>query len=242
MNNLKIFVLHNDENYLNKIKVNKHIEKINLNNLSINKIHSRNELAENRFMSYLANNLSIIQKYEYIGIASARWNEKYKVYKEKKVMPIEEVPLVYDEFKKSNVYVAAPISNWYSESCDNHKGIDVYINELLERNKFKKTGMSFYSNNFICTKKTMVDFLKWWIKEFNYFFEKYGTKYNYDSSSFIEYKENVNCAYFYERLTISYFANKKYNIVKLNPDFSKMSIFNKRQEEINFFNRSTKIF
>jgi len=50
MNNLKIFVLHNDENYLKKIKVNKHIEIINLNKLSGNKIYRINALAENRFI------------------------------------------------------------------------------------------------------------------------------------------------------------------------------------------------
>jgi len=241
MNNLKIFVLHNDENYLKKIKVNKHIEIINLNKLSGNKIYRINALAENRFIWYLANNLSIVGKYEYIGIASARWNEKYKVDTEKKVIPIEKVPSLHDKFKKSSVYVAAPISNWYNESCENHIGINVYMDELLERNKFKKTGISFYSNNFICTKSIMIDFLRWWIKEFNYFFEKYGINYNYDSYNFQNHKMHVNCAYFYERLTISYFANKKYNVVKLNSDFSNSNYFKTRQEEINFFNKNTKI-
>ena len=52
---------------------------------------------------------------------------------------------------------------------------------------------------------------------------------------------HVNCAYFYERLTISYFANKKYNIVKLNSDFLNSNYFKNRQEQIKFFNKNTKI-
>jgi len=242
MKNLKIFVLHNEKNYLNKIKDNDFIEKINLNYLSLNNIYQRNELAENRFFIHLANNISMIENFEFIGIASARWNEKYKVYQEKQIMPIEEIHLGYDKFKNNSVYVAAPIYDWYKESCHQHDGMNFYIDELLERNNFKKLGMSFYSNNFVCKKNIMIEFLKWWKKEFDYFFSKYGINYDYDSSNFSDFKEHVNCAYFYERLTLAYFANQKYEIIKLEPKIFKSNNSSGRYESLKRFNKKNKFF
>lgn len=242
MKNLKIFVLHSDKNYLNKIKDNAFIEKVNLNYLSLSKVHQRNELAENRFFIYLYNNLSIIENYEFICIASARWNEKYKVYSEKQILPIEEIHVGYEKFKNNTVYVAAPIYDWYKESCEQHEGMNFYIDELLKRNNFKRLGMSFYSNNFLCKKNILIDFLKWWKKEFDYFFDKYGIDYDYDSSNFSEYKEHVNSAYFYERLTLAYFANKKYEIIKLEPKFFKSNNNYGRNELLKRFDKKNKFF
>lgn len=159
MKKLIIFALHNDKKYLNQIKNADHIEKINLNYLSLNSIYQRNELAENRFFIYLWNNSNIFESYEYIGVASARWNEKYEVYSKKNVMPLEEINLAVDRFKKNHVYVAAPIKDWYNESCNMHEGMNFYIDEILERNNFNKSGLSFYSNNFICKKDMFVEFL-----------------------------------------------------------------------------------
>lgn len=242
MKKLIVFVLHNDKNYLNNIKNIEFIEKVNLNYLSLNQAYQRNELAENRFLIYLSNNNAIFDNYEYVGIASARWNEKYDVYTKKTILPIEEVGIGIEKFKKNHIYVPAPIKDWYHESCHFHEGMNFYLDEILQRNNFKKEGMSFYSNNFIARKDIMVEFLKWWRKEFDYFFGKYGLDYDYDSTNFSDYKEHVNCAYFYERLTISYFANKKYEIVKLEPKVFKSTNFAGRQENLKRCNNKIKFF
>ncbi len=219
MNDIKIFVLHNEEEVLNKAVSNTFIKKINLNNLELNEKYKTNKLAENRFLIYLSNNISILENCDYIGICSASWDKKYKTDQEfSDVLKLEKVPNLVKYFKKNVIYVPAPIKeNWYEKSIYMHEGMEVYIDELLKRNNFKKKGSSFYSNNFICKRSILIEFLKWWKKEFDYFFEKYECEYKYDSQNCPNYKENVNCAYFYERITVAYFANKSYNIVGLEP-------------------------
>lgn len=239
MSNIILYVIHNEESYLNKIVANDSIKKFNLNKLSLDKIYQRNELAENRFLIYLSKNLHLLEKYDYIGICAASWNEKYKTH-ENQVLPIEKINTYADKFKKGIVYVAAPVFTWYEETINNHQGMEVYLKELLERNNFKKNGTSFYSNNFVCSKRIMIDFLKWWKIEFEYFFKKHGINYSYNSSNFSNYKPHVNCAYFYERLTISYFANKKIDILKLHPENFKSTI-NNRNNTIRRFNTQSKL-
>lgn len=249
MNDIKIFVIHNEEEVLNKASSNKFIKKINLNNLELNEKYKTNKLAENRFLIYLSNNIGILEDYDYIGICSASWDEKYKTDQEDStVLKLEKVPDLVKSFKKNFIYVPAPIKeDWYEKSIYNHEGMEVYIDELLKRNNFKKTGSSFYSNNFICKRSILIEFLKWWKKEFDYFFEKYECEYEYNSENCPNYKENVNCAYFYERITVAYFANKNYNIVGLDP---KIKITNNNTGEYNLirsktienFNKNLKLF
>lgn len=248
MNEIKIFVLHNEEEVLNKVVSNKFIKKINLNNLELNEKYKTNKLAENRFLIYLSNNTSILEDCDYIGICSASWDEKYKTNEESSaVLKLEKVPDLVKSFKKNFIYVPAPIKeNWYEKSIYNHEGMEVYIDELLKRNNFKKTGSSFYSNNFICKRSILIEFLKWWKKEFDYFFEKYKCEYEYDSENCPNYKENVNCAYFYERITVAYFANKNYNIVGLDPkrkitDDNTDEYNTVRSEAIENFNKNLKL-
>jgi hypothetical protein len=249
MNDIKIFVIHNEEEVLNKVVSNKFIKKINLNNLELNEKYKTNKLAENRFLIYLSNNKGILADYDYIGICSASWDYKYETDKEDStVLRLEKVPELVKYFKKNFIYVPAPIKeNWYERSIYSHAGMEIYIDELLERNKFKKTGSSFYSNNFICKRSILINFLDWWRKEFDYFFEKYECEYEYDSENCQNYKENVNCAYFYERITLAYFANKNYNIVGLDPrrkiTDDKACEYNLiRAETIKNFNKNSKLF
>jgi len=251
MKEIQIFVIHNEEELLNKVNSNKFIKKINLDNLELDEKYKNNQLAENRFLIHLSNNTSLLSDCEYIGICSASWNSKYKTNEEySSVFKLENLPELVSNFKKSFIYAPALVEeSWYEESICNHVGMEVYIDELLKRNNFKKTGTSFYSNNFICKKSILIEFLKWWRKEFDYFFEKYEYKYEYDSEQCPNYKPHVNCSYFYERLTIAYFANKNYNIVSLDPNkmisanASKANEYqSKRRENILKFNKSLKLF
>lgn len=243
MENLKLFVIHNEEKMLSSVGNHKAIKKFNLNNLTIEDKYKNNSLAENRFLIYLSNNTSILKDYDYVGICSASWNSKYKIHESNpKVIQLEKIPDYIDCFKKNFIYVSALVKDWYKESKEHHVGMELYINELLSRNNFKNKGTSFYSNNFICKKNIMIDFLRWWRSEFDYFFEKYKFDYEYDSESFHNYKSHVNCAYFYERLTIAYFANKDYNIFQLSPKNFNVADNEIRIDSIKKFNKSAKIF
>jgi hypothetical protein len=115
MNDIKIFVIHNEEEVLNKVVYNKFIKKINLNNLELDEKYKNNKLAENRFLIYLSNNINLLSDCDYIGICSASWDYKYKTSKEDSVvLKLEKVPELAKSFKKNFIYVPAPVDkNWY---------------------------------------------------------------------------------------------------------------------------------
>ena len=252
MENIKLFVIHNDENLLNSIPSSKFIKKINLNNLELEPKYQNNALAENRFLIHLSNNTSLVRDYDYVGICSASWNKKYKVnHRDSDVFALEKIPELVDNFKKNSIYVPAHVRDWYEETINNHIGMEIYLDELLKRNNFKNYGDSFYSNNFICKKSLLIEFLKWWRNEFNYFFDKYKYEYDFDSESCPNYKAHVNCSYFYERLTVTYFANKSYKIIQLDPkkiiagasvNTARKEFQVSRDENIRNFNKNTKFF
>jgi len=250
MNNIIIFALHNEKKILNTIYDDPSIKKINLNDLKLEPKYADNSLAENRFFIYLHENIDILNNYDYIGVCSASWNFKYKTLNQNSnVIKLEKIPELAEEFKNSFVYVPSFVKDWYNESIFNHAGIEVYIDELLKRNNFKKTGNSFYSNNFICKRSIFVNFIKWWKVEFDYFFKKYRYKYYYNSENYNNYKSHVDCSYFYERLTIAYFANKKYNIFQLDPKkmimpdiLKKNKAILAREKNIKNFNDNSKLF
>ena len=250
MNNIIIFVLHNEQKFLNSIYDEKSLKKINLNDLKLEPKYADNSLAENRFFIYLSENIDILNNYDYIGVCSASWNFKYKTLNENSnVVRLEKIPELAEDFKNSFIYVPSFVKDWYNESIFNHAGIEVYIEELLKRNNFKKTGNSFYSNNFICKKSIFINFIKWWKVEFDYFFKKYRYTYYYNSENYQNYKHHVDCSYFYERLTIAYFANKKYNIFQLDPKKMIMpDVLKKnrailiREKNIKNFNDNSKLF
>jgi hypothetical protein len=53
MKEIQIFVIHNEEELLNKVNSNKFIKKINLDNLELDEKYKNNKLAENRFLIHL---------------------------------------------------------------------------------------------------------------------------------------------------------------------------------------------
>jgi hypothetical protein len=250
MNNVIIFVLHNEQEVLNKIYAGPSVKKINLNDLNLDPKYANNSLAENRFFVYLSENIDILKDYDYIGVCSASWDFKYKTLnKNSNVIELGKIPELAEEFDNPFIYVPSFVKDWYNESIFNHAGMEVYIDELLKRNNFKSTGNSFYSNNFICKRSIFINFIKWWKVEFDYFFKKYRYTYHYNSENYENYKPDVNCSYFYERLTISYFANKKYNIFQLDPKkiimpdvLKKNRTILAREKNIKKFNDNSKLF
>jgi hypothetical protein len=250
MNNVIIFALHNEQKILNTIHAGPSVKKINLNDLDLQPKYANNSLAENRFFIYLSKNINILKDYDYIGVCSASWDFKYKTLnKNSNVIEFQKISELAEELEDPFIYVPSLVEDWYNESIFNHAGIEVYIDELLKRNNFISTGNSFYSNNFICKKSIFINFIKWWKVEFDYFFEKYRYTYHYNSENYENYKPDVNCSYFYERLTIAYFANKKYNIFQLDPKkmimpdvLKKNRTILEREKRIKNFNDNSKLF
>lgn len=197
----KIFVIYHDKQVLDSIQSD---NKILLGDLPIGEFQI-NALAENRFLWFLSNNINLINT-DFIGIAAASWNTKYSIKK------IEELKNI--QIQKNQVFVADKVANWYNASENCHPGMGKLIKEICQRNKFKIKGDSFWSNNFICHAEIMKNFLEWWRKEFLFFFEKYKIDPPF-TNKWPHYKPNLHCAYFFERLTVTYFANQPLNIIQI---------------------------
>ena len=195
---VKIFAVHSSHCILkNGVPNRDFIVKVNLNSLPKCK-YSENCLAENRFLYYLATRHELINE-EYIGILSGRYKYKYP-----KSCMMQHLHLL--SYKRDEILVPCPTEDWYSHSERSHPGMRHLVDELCERNMFKKEGSSFYSNNFICHRDVMIDFLRWWLENFEYFYGKYDNKFSF-GSTYELYQKNLHPSYFYERLTVAYFAN-----------------------------------
>ncbi len=207
MKSLQLFVIYHDEAVLERIPDRRFIKKYVLDSLDTE--YQIPSIAENRFLYFLSTNRHFIHT-EHVGIAAASWNRKYR-RAEPPIPPIESLdhyPPAHNE-----VLVAAKVNHWYAASERCHPGIRLLIDEICSRNGFRTTGDSFWSNNFICERQVMLDFLLWWNKEFVHFFSKYGEKPPF-SNAWNGYKAWLHPAYFYERLTIAYFANQRHLTIR----------------------------
>lgn len=199
MPKLTIHVVYSNQEVLDRIGDRSHIRKVRLDLLPIGK-YQVNELAETRFL------LSDIPlDSEYIGFSSARWNEKYPDN-----VPLEELdqlPLAPDV-----VWVGFPaLACWAAFSEDVHPGMLPYLQELHAVSGLPAlTGHSFWSNNFICHRQVFADFLAKWRAMFDAMYARHGCNFkfgnNYARSKL--YIPALHPAYFYERLTVLYFANR----------------------------------
>jgi len=203
---MKVFVIHTNIETLQKVPELSFIQKINLNELNITR-YKENCLAENRMLYYLSENKTILAD-DHTGMLSARCEDKYKRFK------INQIRYLRPD--ENTIYAADLTDQWYEKSEQEHPGMLSYMKEIMERNSWENTkGMSFYSNNFICHKNTLIKFLDWWRVEFEYFYKKNNNRF-YFLSNYRDYKKDLHQAYFYERLTIAYFANHNYEIKPIN--------------------------
>lgn len=197
MGELLVHVLYH--NAKQKIKAN-HLDYCNLNDLPFDP-----SLAENRFF------LSDIHiQSEYIGIASASWNDKYPT-------SIKLENLNDLSFEESIVY-APDLSNkfWLLDSEKVHPGMFKILILLSEKFNLDISKSTLWANNFICHKKVFKDFLSFWKEAYNFCIEE--KLFNYHVGA-----ENMHrhAAYLGERLTCLYFSSRKDLEIKstCNPPF-----------------------
>ena len=199
---MKLFVVHTHVCTLKFVPKLSFIQKHDLNQLQMDRF-TENCLAENRMLYYLSQNTHLLDDI-HVGLASARWNEKYRC------MRVHQLQLLKPD--EETVYAAEPTDRWYDDSESNHPGMQGYMHEIMDRNGWKDTsGLSFYSNNFVCHRNTMMAFLKWWVDNFQHFYAKHNNQFHFNNN-YRRYNPKLHQAYFYERLTILYFANQKYKI------------------------------
>ena len=215
--NIKIFVLCHNKTSLEQAPSSHSIEKINLNDLIL-PIPNSNDLAENRF--FLLPESFFQSCPEYIGVLTWQFNKKYN-----NLLPIENLAqVIQSKMNPQLVWAASPTEyfndgKWVEWSLSYHKTIGPYLQELSEFTNIPlANNPTIWANNFICHKSVFLDFLKFFKNVFNHFHEKY--KYNFDFH--VDDRSRV-AAYFYERVAMFYFSNRKdLSIVKLpeKPEFN----------------------
>lgn len=205
---VKIFVVHSSNCVLkNSVPNCDFIKKFNLQ--FVPGKHRQNSLAENRFLHHLALNQSLLDS-EYVGVMSGRYAEKYP-----RATRLSHLNLV--RYRPEEVVAPCVVEDWYSHSERSHPGMRRLLDELCERNGFRNCGRSFYSNNFVCHRDVMKKFLSWWLENFEYFHGKYEDKFDF-GSTYELYNKDLHPSYFYERLTVSYFANQNLVVKEMPPD------------------------
>jgi hypothetical protein len=200
---LKIFILGHETNVLSNINNHESFIKVNLNTLPLS-FDNTQELAENRFF---LSDFHTSYNSEYLGLISQNFQIKYNLSHTK-------ILSVKNHLKSNTIFVPNfADSDWYLHTKKRHKGIEKYILEISSLYNLPLNNNSvFWSNNFICHSSVYKCFLIYFRSAFNYLSNKYG--YNFDYN--VEFNcKNRKAAFLYERLTMLYFSNKKYNIVNM---------------------------
>lgn len=187
-----IYVLAENEEKLQLVENNPNFQKVNLSLLDVGK-YQLNCLAENRIF------LSELPETPTVGFATARWDQKYK----HKISKLESLSPT-----GTSVYVADLTGKeWAFRSDTLHPGMYKLLQELSSFSGLPlDAGETFYSNNFVCSWEVFADFSPFWKKCFHHFFDKYGPNLPF-KNCWSGYKQELHPAYFFERITMLYFAN-----------------------------------
>jgi hypothetical protein len=186
---------------------------VNLNRLAIDR-HQRNNLAESRI--YLDPNLmDRFEGREYVGLATARWNQKYMHSGIARLEDLHEYEYLLDEKVVLVADLADPVK-WIDTTCFFNIGMHKFIDELAEWTGMPRTnGPSFWANNFICHRSVFADYLKHFLKVFDYFTNKYDNRFDFKGMD-----PKRTPAFFYEAVTVHYFANRSdltFKLIKKPP-------------------------
>jgi hypothetical protein len=191
---LKIYVCGHEEKWLSQVPKLPFLVPLNLNDLEIGEFQD-NRLAESRVF------LAELPLADYVGFVTARWPEKFShLWTLDKLQDLDLKPNV--------VYGPAVVTQdmmFHSEVY--HPGMGRLLTELKEQFPFNTVGTACWCNNFICAKRTYLDFREVWREQFQWIHQKYGYELPYEVGNFDERRK---AAYFYERLTVIYFSNKNY--------------------------------
>jgi hypothetical protein len=200
---LKVFVLWHDSSRIWRYPWRWYHQYINLSELPIGEFKCE-AIAESR--AYLAD-LPIAPEDEYIGMASARWNEKYR-------HEVTRLENLHHLNLSPNVVWAADRTphGWAYNSDYHHPGMYPLLEEMARITGLQLTNNpTLYGNNFVCHRSVFEDLVVHIRKVISYFHKKYHFDIPFNNGHFDRVRQ---AAYFYERATMLYFANRSDLIIK----------------------------
>jgi len=195
-----IYVLSHNPELLWIADVGHDYYKVYLNNLHIGTKHNSNLYGECRAF------LCDFEISDVTGIVNARWNNKYPKISTRLADLSKYIDLCNIKPNEVHAPWTCP-SNWYTHTINVHPDMKKLLDELKEFSglEFNDDKPTLCANDMIMCKQTMHDWLAFWRKCFHHFDNKYGALlpmmyHNMDPSR--------GPAYFYERITALYFANR----------------------------------
>jgi|LakMenEpi03Aug12_release.lakeMendotaPanAssembly.Ray.scaffolds.fasta_scaffold67397_6 hypothetical protein len=199
---LTIYVLGHQEKQFELIKNRSYIHMVRLDLLEVGNFQ-RNDFAESRFLftdfeSNIATN--------YVGLASASWNKKYIYNKDQlKVCTVDFLHRL--EMQPQRVWAAMVADkDWKKFTEWVHPGIDKYLNTIEEITEINPHSKSLWSNNFICHKDVMIDFLRYFRNAWTTLNDKYNWQFDYESKLNDKTRLSGMLA---ERVSMYYWASRK---------------------------------
>lgn len=203
---LSIHVLGHEQTLLDSLPERPFLSSVNLNALDIGQWQN-NLLAESRiFMS----DLPLQSESEYLGLATARWHEKYWSF-----LPLERL----DELilAPDVVWAVQPSTrDWKYESDSNHPGMATLIEEVCKEFGYADDLPGLWANNFICHRNVYKLLHRRWTSMFDLMYRRYGFDLPFQTGN-----PEWDCrkpAFFYERYTTIYFSNRTDLRIKKIPE------------------------
>lgn len=208
---LTLFILYHAEAMLRAVPPLSHFVKINLATLPIK--YCSNLLGEGR--AFLAN--LDTGGADYVGFINARWDQKYPDLSTRLRTLPTTVMRAIDSGVLYRQSVLAPwttdcqwsniSANWYDFTIRTHRTMQPLLAEwqALTGLSFNTGRRSFWANDFICHRLTYLDFRDYWRACFHHFQRKYGYILPFSTWGLDVSRQP---AYFYERCSVAYWANR----------------------------------
>ncbi len=197
---LKVFLLWHDDGRRGMDQRWYH-HYVNLSELPIGEFQS-NAIAETR--AYMAD--LPLGDAEYVGLCTARWNDKYR-------HNLRLHDLHHLSLSPKVVWAAErQYTDWIGQSDGHHPGMVPLIKEMASAMEMPLSwGPTLFANNFICHRDVFEDLKAFIRKVVGYFHEKYHFDFPFHIGP---HERTRQAAYFYERATMLYFANRPDLILK----------------------------
>ena len=159
-------------------------------------ISKENDLAESRI--FLTNKISLCNK-EYIGLATAQWDIKYK----NKCLPLNELHKL--PMQLSRVWCGAKSDfYWYEYTEQIHPGMKKYLDYLIKELNIKYIKHEIpWSNNFIAHHSVLNNLQQWWWNCWSLLKIKFGSNIKYGMDGFDVSRTG---SYLAERLSMLFFC------------------------------------
>ena len=141
---------------------------------------------------------------EYVGFINARFDQKYFSLNTR----LETLPIVARRLLAPGWVLAPwPAVDWLSLTAVHHPTMMDLVEELhvLHGLEMKQDRVSVWANDFICHRSVFFDWHRFWRRSFDYFIEKYGIDLPFDDHGTDPSRKT---AFFLERITTTYFANR----------------------------------